>query len=148
MYPYGWFMLLCGRNQRNTVKKVSSNLKKNWARIQQALTLRNTGWFWWPVGEGLPLGLRSRELAILTEAENVTSHVVLPNLLKMGWRYFFVCCLFLILLIVVLSKSRFFKIFYCIIFNTKSILYWGIADWNVGFFTLGSQLARIIFLSH
>ena len=39
IYTWGWFMLLCGRNQYNIVKKLSSNQKKKKIpRIQTFLT--------------------------------------------------------------------------------------------------------------
>ena len=33
MYVYGWFILIYGRNQRNIVKKLSSDLKKKKIRL-------------------------------------------------------------------------------------------------------------------
>ena len=57
---------------------------------------RYTGWLQWPVGEvmALPLGLRRREPAILTEAKNIASCVFPPNLLKTGQQFFCLFCLF------------------------------------------------------
>ena len=33
MYPYGWFMLMFGKNQQNSVKQLSFNKKEKKKRI-------------------------------------------------------------------------------------------------------------------
>ena len=45
MYPYGWFMLMFGKNQQNSVKQLSFNKKEKKKRIMLKKKKKNTFWY-------------------------------------------------------------------------------------------------------